>query len=788
MRYGTFDDEHREYVIHRPDTPASWVNYLGVGDYCGIISNNAAGYGFHRSASRARLTRFRFNSVPTDRPGRYVYLRDEDDGDYWSATWQPVGKPLDAYRCECRHGLGYTRFAGEYAGIRTRFRVFVPVDEPVEVWEVEVENASDRPRELSLFAYVEWCFWEMRQDLTNFQYILYTCRMGFADDTVDYSIRLWPFREPKGFLTSVLPVTSFDTDRDAFVGRYRHEGQPAAVERGECFGSIALGGTPCGAVQNRIRLAPGQTRRAAYVVGVGDAKALGRQCRAKYADPAAAEAELARLRNYWDERLRRFRCRTPSPELNSMVNVWNAAQCHTTFHWSRSASFNEAGGRDGLGYRDSHQDTLGVVHAVPAAVRARLVQLLGAQHAQGSAMHHVPPGELEPGPGNVQDRIYSDDHLWCLLSVPAYLKETGDFALLDERVPYADAGAGPVWEHLVRALEFSWSHRGPHGLCLGLAADWNDCLNLTGNGESTFTTFLFCRGLREMMALAERLGRGEDKARFGAWWMAMDEAVRTHAWDGQWFLRGYLDDGRKIGARDSRQATLFLNAQTWAVICGAGTNPDWWRGGMDRVHERLATEHGVVLNDPAYREHDALIGAVTCFPPGLKENGGIFCHAATWSVLAEGMLGRGDEAFRLYRSFLPAAKGDAADLYAAEPYVYAQFITGKEHPYHFGRARNSWLTGTAAWAFAAVTQYLLGVRADYDGLVVDPSIPSEWDGFEAERVYRGATYRIRVTNPAHVCHGVVSVTAAGRPVEGTLLPVAGAGETVDVEVVLGTEP
>ena len=784
MRYGSFDDEHREYVIDNPDTPTSWVNYLGTDAYCGIISNNAAGYAFHKSASQARLMRFRFNSVPTDRPGRYVYVRDEQTGDYWSATWQPVGKPLDQYKSVCRHGLGYTRFASEYAGIATDYRVFVPIGRDVEVWEVEVANNSDRPRDLSLFAYVEWCFWEMRQDLTNFQYILYTCRMGFENDTIDYRVRLWPFREPKAFLTSVLPVASFDTDRDAFLGRYRHEGRPAAVEAGTCSGSIALGGTPCGALQNRFTLAPGERKRAAFVVGVGDAKTVGQDCRRRYAEPAEAAAELDEVRRYWDERLGHFRCRTPSAEVNSMAGIWNPYQCHTTFHWSRSASFNEAGGRDGLGYRDSHQDTLGVVHAAGDAVRRRLVVLLGAQHAAGSAMHHVPPGELDRGRHNVQERIFSDDHLWCLVSVTAYLKETGDLAFLDEAVPYADEGSGSVYEHLKQALEFSWSHRGPHGMCLGLAADWNDCLNLTGAGESLFTTFLLYRGLREMIDLAGRLGRADDAEHFGRCAAELDVCIHDHAWDGQWFVRGYLDDGRKIGSRESKQARIFLNAQTWAVISGAASG-ERARRCMDSVREHLATEHGPVLNDPAYREHDAMIGAITCFPAGLKENGSIFCHAATWSVVAEGMLGRGDRALALYRSFLPAAKNDLADTYAAEPYVYSQFITGKAHPHHFGRARNSWLTGTAAWAFVAISQHILGVRAEYDGLVIDPAIPPEWDGYEVTRIFRGATYHIRVANPDHVSSGVRRVAVGGEEIAGTALPVAAAGETVEVEVVLG---
>ncbi|MGE5598384.1 MAG: GH36-type glycosyl hydrolase domain-containing protein, partial [Bacteroidota bacterium] len=430
MRYGYFDDERREYVIERPDTPMSWINYLGTAEYCGIISNNASGYAFHKSAKSGRLLRFRFNSIPMDRPGRYVYLRDNADGDYWSASWQPVGKPLGAYRTICRHGLGYTRFESEYAGIRTNYRVFVPVDRPLEFWEVEVENLTGRERDISLFTYAEWCFWRMDQDLTNFQYILYTCRMGYADGVIDYTLR-WPGGdEDKGFMASILPVLSFDTDREAFIGDYRDEGNPVAVERGNCAGSIAIGGNACAALQNRLLLAPGEKKYALFLVGIGDAGTVGREVQARYADRAQVEAEFARVQEYWRARLANYTCATPSPLVNTMVNVWNQYQCHTTFNWSRSASFNEAGGRDGLGYRDTNQDTLGVVHAIPDLVRKKLIDLLKGQLAEGYAMHGVQPLNWTQGPHNVPEprAIFSDDHLWLLLSVPAYLKETGEMA------------------------------------------------------------------------------------------------------------------------------------------------------------------------------------------------------------------------------------------------------------------------------------------------------------------------------------------------------------------------
>lgn len=784
MRYGYFDDQAFEYIIERPDTPMSWVNYLGTDRYCAIISNNASGYAFHESPKTQRLLRFRFNSVPMDRPGRYIYLRDQADGEFWSISWQPVAKPLDQFKTVCAHGLGYTRFVTNYRGIEAKARYLVPIDTPVELWEVELTNTSSEPRQLDVFGYAEWCFWEIQQDAFNFQYILYTCRMGYDADIVDYSIRLWPFREPKGFFASTLPVSNFDTDREAFLGAYRHEGAPIAVEQGRCSNSIAVGGTPCGALQSKISLAPGETRKFVYIAGIGDAKTVGQACKQKYSDPESVDRELARLADYWQKRLSSYHVKTPDPTLDSMVNVWNQVQCHTTFNWSRSASFNEAGGRDGMGFRDSNQDTLGVVHCLAEPVKQKLVDLLKAQFADGSAMHSVQPLGFTQGQHNRQGEVFSDDHLWLLVSVSAYLKETLDFGFLDSSVPYADEGQASVYEHLKRALDFSWSKRGPHGLCLGLAADWNDCLNLKGDGETTFSTFLFLLGLNEFLEIARRSNQQGDETHYAGIKRELEQAIDTHVWDGRYFLRGFLTSGRKLGASSSEQSKIFLNAQTWAVLAQAATR-DKLVSAMDSVHEYLATEHGAVLNYPAYTEHDAEVGAITCFPKGLKENAGIFCHANTWAVVAEALLGRGDQAYALYRAFLPAAKNETADHYSMEPYVYSQFIVGKEHPFHFGRARNSWLTGTATWGFVSVSQYILGVRASYDGLVIDPAIPSNWEGFEVTRVFRGATYRISVRNPDRVSSGVRRLVVNDEPLGGHVVPAFPAGATVRVSVELG---
>lgn len=786
MKYGYFDNEKREYVITRPDTPMSWINYLGTPEYGALVSNNASGYSFYRSPALQRLLRFRFNSIPMDRPGRYIYIRDDQDGDYWSASWQPVAKDFNEYKTECRHGMGYTRFISEYRGIKSNYRVFVPLKEPIEFWELELENRSTETRELSVFSFGEFCFWNIEQDLKNFQYILYTCRMDYTDDIIDYSLLFAGGEEPKAFMASTLPVSGFDTDRDLFIGNYHHEGNPVAVERGQCFNSIASGGNPCAALHNKIQLKPGAKKWLLFIVGIGDARKEGRQYKERYSTREEVEKEFQAVQGYWQERMSYYSCETPSAEVNTMVNIWNQYQCHMTFNWSRSASFNEAGGRDGIGYRDTNQDTLGVVHSIPGEVKEKLIHLLRAQLSEGYAIHNFQPLVLEQGHHNrvPREKIYSDDHLWLLLSLGAYLRETGDMDFLKERVPYADQGEGTVYEHLKQALEFSWKHRGPEGFLYGMAADWNDCINLKGEGESIWSTFLFYRALQEFLEIAARKGAEEDRKHYEEYAEIIRANLDSKAWDGEWFIRAYLDSGRKLGSAASEGSKIFLNTQSWAVVSGAFKDEKAHKA-MESVNKYLATEHGLLLNYPAFREFDEEIGAITSFPAGLKENGAIFCHANTWAVIAEAMLGNGDRAFEYYLSYLPARHNDMADKYTMEPYVYCQFITGKEHPYHFGRARNSWLTGTAAWSFVAISQYILGVRADYDGLIVNPVIPREWESYTVYRKFRGKDFYIEVKNPDKVSTGVKELRVNGELLEGNLIPLDVMREENQVEVIMG---
>ena len=783
MEYGYFDDAKREYVIHNPNTPEPWINYLGTDQYCSMISNNAGGYAFYKTAWTGRVLRFRHNNIPEDRPGRYMYIRDNASGDYWSSAWQPVAKPLDEYKTICRHGMGYTTFESEYGGIKSNSRYFVPIDKPIEFWEIELENTSGRERDLSLFSYAEMSYWLMTHDTIGFQYSLHVCNNSYEDGIISNAPLLWPPYEPRSFFLSILPVESFDTERKSFIGRWRHEGNPIAVEKGKCNNSIAIGGNPIGAFQNNIKLAPGEKKRALFILGAGEAGVLGVECKKLYSVPGSVEKEFEKVREYWDERLGAFSCVTPSDKMNSMINVWNQYQCHTTFNWSRSASYIEVGHRDGLGYRDTNQDVLGVAHVLPSQVKAKLRDLLMGQVSNGSAIHTIQPLDWKQSEDNVPEHPYSDDHLWLHLAVESYIKETGDIAFLDEIYPYADKGEASVYEHLRAALEFSNSKRGEHGLLMGMAADWNDCINLKGKGESMFSTFLYYLSLEKMIDFANIKGKDDDARHFADMREDMRAAIEKHAWDGEWYLRGFLRNGDKLGSHESEQCHIFINSQTWSVLSKFAPK-DKGIACMDSLNKYMATEHGIVKNYPAFRKLNEEIGAITSFPAGKKENASIFCHTNTWAVIAEAMLGRGDRAFEYYMAYLPAAKNETADKYEIEPYVYCQFITGKEHPYDFGQARNSWLSGTASWSFVAASQYILGVRADYDGLIIDPCIPADWKEYTVKRKFRGLNFDITVKNPEGKNRGVTQLLLNGEQLDGNKIPLDKAKDNNTVTVVL----
>jgi N,N'-diacetylchitobiose phosphorylase len=830
MRYGHFDDDRLEYVIDRVDVPASWINYLGVEDWCTVINQNAGGYSFYRSSQAGRVTRFRPNGVPLDRPGHYLYLRDDADGDYWSASWQPVGKSLDEASYRTRHGLSYSVFESSYRGIEASQRVFVPLGEDAEVWDVTVTNTTDNPRTLSLFGYVEFSFHSVQIDNENFQMSLYASGADYADGVVEYDFYYEPWTYH--YFTATADPVGFDTLRDDFLGAYRTETDPVAVERGECSGSQATTGNHCGALHHRVTLAPGETVRLAYVLGYGR-REVGARLRATYADPAAVDAAIADLTAYWQRKRSVLAVQTPSAAMNTLLNTWTLLQAETCVVWSRFASFVEVGGRVGLGYRDTAQDIMSVVHTNPGKVRQRIEELLHGQMSWGYGLHlfdpllfaenrrdDIPVGVKLPTvvPGKASDLVHgladacSDDHLWLVPSVLEYLKETGDLDFLQQVIPFADSDLSPaeraevigeaaerfdpapatVYEHLRRAIEFTAEQVGDNGIAKGLRADWNDCLNL-GGGQTALVSFLHVWAANALADAAGHLGWDGEKERLDAISATVTEAVNRELWDGDWYLRGYTRDGVKIGSAENREGRIFLEHMPWAVISGAAP-VERATSAMDAVRTHLASEYGTHLCWPSYTQVDDTIGYVTRVYPGVKENGAIFSHPNAWPIIAESVLGRGEAAMAYYDALAPYHANDAVEVRGAEPYVYAQFLYGRDHEW-FGKAQNPWLTGTAGWMYTAATRHILGVRPDFDALVVDPCIPADWDGFTVTRQWRDQTYDIEVRNPAHVHCGVASVELDGQPLATVRdqatgravarLPLGATGDTHQVVVVLG---
>jgi len=785
MQYGHFDDASREYVITRPDTPASWINYLGSRLYGGIITQNAGGYSFHESGGTGRILRMRFNGVPVDQPGRYLYLRDDESADYWSASWQPVGKPLSAdggddgrYACTVRHGLGYSVFTSRYAGITADFTCFVPEGQAFEYWALRVTNTGTAPRRLSTFSYAELANdWHYRQDLENLQYSQYVVQATVRDGMIHRFNRTRTDLRSLFFGLAGAPVVSYDTDRLAFLGAYRTPSAPLAVERGRCSDTEVTGDNACASLHTTLELEPGASRDLVMMLGIGRPDAewegfpAGRKLLAEFGTPERVAVELERLRSGWAGRLGALQVHTPDPELNSMINVWHAYQTHMTFNWSRGVSLVEAGDRDGLGYRDTVQDMLSVAHSIPGAVRDRLDLVLTGQTAEGGGLPLVRPLTHRPGHEAAPplESYRSDDTLWLPLTVATFVHETGDPEYLATVLPYADRGSDTVLDHLLAALRFSLAHRGGTGLMQGLAADWNDCINLGVSGESVFSTFLFHAAALRTAELARLVGREADAAWCEEQAAAIGATVNEVAWDGDWYVRGISADGVRLGSAAADEGRIYLESNVWAVISGAAP-ADRAAACLESVHTHLATEHGLALCEPPHTHPVPGLGlSLLVFPPGHKENGGIFCHSNSWAIVAQALVGDGDRAYDYYRSYLPARYNAQAEVHQSEPYVYSQFTHGPASP-RFGESRNPWLTGTASWTYVAVTQYLIGVTPVGDGLRIDPCIPTSWDGFEVHRLFRGHWLDITVRNPGHVTRGVVALTVDGGPVPGAVVP------------------
>jgi cellobiose phosphorylase len=813
MKYGCFDDESREYVITRPDTPLPWINYLGCQAYFGIISNTAGGYSFYRDARLRRLTRYRYNNAPFDLGGRYIYVRDDQTAEFWSPSWQPVCRDLEDY--QCRHGLGYSIIGAKHRGIEARTRYFVPLDENLEIWQLSVTNHRETAAEISVFSSIEFCLWDAQDDGTNFQRNFSIGEVEVEPGVIYHKTEYRERRNHFAYFACSEPVAGFDTQREAFLGPYRGWDRPAAVERGTAGNSIAHGWAPIGSHQVKLRLEPGEHRQILFVLGYHENppadkfdpagsqvinKKTVRPVIARYLDPAQAETAFQQLRQYWCGLLGVCQVETPDIDTNRMVNIWNPCQCMATFNVSRSASFYESGIGRGLGYRDSNQDLLGFVHMVPPRARERILDLASTQLPSGGAYHQYQP--LTKRGNNDIGGNFNDDPHWLIVGVAAYLKETGDWSILDEPVPYDNQPGSetPLYEHLERSFRYTLERLGPHGLPLIGRADWNDCLNLncfsdtpgqsfqtTTNkeglvAESVFIAALFVLTAQEMAAIAEHRGLPDEAVGYRAEGVRMDRTVREHGWDGEWFLRAYDDFSRKVGSKECEEGQIFIEPQGFAVLAGIGLEDGMAAAAMESVHRLLATEHGIVLQQPAYSQYYLHLGEISSYPPGYKENAGIFCHNNPWIMIAEARLGNGDRAHDYYRRINPSAREGISEVHRCEPYVYPQMIAGRDAPTH-GEAKNSWLTGTAAWNYYAITQWILGIRPSYDGLEISPVIPREWEGFRATRKYRGVTYKIEVRRTGPGNH--VDLAVDGVKIRGNIVPIpSGDGTEVSVEATI----
>ena len=793
MQYGHFDNKSREYVIDRVDLPVSWTNYIGVGDMYGVFNHTAGGYLLYKTPEYHRITRFRPNGVPMDGPGHYIYIRDDETGDYWSVSWQPVGRDMAKY--SCRHGLSYVKYLCDYSDIHAEQTLFVAMDDPVELWNLTLCNDSGRPRRLSVYSYCEFSFHQIDMDNRNFQMSLYAAGSSYADGIIEHELHY----EENGFqfFAADFEPDGFDCLRDDFIGAYRTERDPQSVVSGECRGRFENGGNHCGVLKKRLTLAPDEDARLIFMLGEGG-RETGRAMREKYT-AARVDDDFRRLAKFWDDKLSCLQISTPNEGMNTEINIWNLYQSEINVMFSRFTSFIEVGGRVGLGYRDTAQDAMMVPHSNPAKCRSRIVELMRALTNEGYGLHLFEPRWFEPEqeqqsfksptviPTPDKSQIVhgikdacADDALWLVSSVVQYIKETGELGFADEMITYADGGEGTVYEHMRRILDFSVRQIGRNGICKGLRADWNDCLNL-GGGESAMVSFLHYWALNNFVELARRLGRETDAEKYSALAVDVKEKCESVLWDSEWYIRGITADNRKIGTQTDEEGRVHMESNTWAVLSGAAARERGIKA-MDSVDEYLYTDFGLMLNAPCYTKPDDGIGFVTRVYPGLKENGAIFSHPNPLAWCAEAVLGRGSRAMKFYNALCPALQNDKIEIRQSEPYSYCQFVVGRSHT-AFGRARHPFMTGSAGWAYYATTQYILGVRPDFDCLRVDPCVPADWKEFSVTRKWRGGVYNIHVVNPDGVEKGVREIIADGRKVDA--LPVIPAGNICNAEIIMG---
>jgi len=817
MRFGYFDDEHCEYVIQKPDIPLPWINYLGTENYFGIISNTAGGYSFYRDARLRRLTRYRYNNLPLDDGGRRIYIRDNqsETPDFWSPTWQPTRKNLDFY--ECRHGLGYTEIKSSYHDIHSKIKYFVPIGENLEIWELNLKNDRKTKVELSIFSAIEFCLWDAVDDANNFQRNFSVGEVEVENNIIYHKTEYRERRNHFAYFACSEPLAGFDTQRDDFFGPYRGWDSPLVVEEGNSNNSIATGWQPIGSHHIKFKLQPNETKKIIFLLGYQENKVEEKfdppfsqiinkkKCLptiARYLNFGEVENSFRKLKTYWQSLLEKLQISTPDTHTNRMVNIWNAYQMMVTFNFSRSASYFESGIGRGMGFRDSNQDLLGFMHLIPDRAKERILDLAATQLENGGAYHQYQPmtklGNNDVG-GN-----FNDDPLWLILSVSTYLKETGDWEILNELVPFDNQpnSEKSLYEHLYRSAKYTIDRLGPHGLPLIGRADWNDCLNLncfsdtpgqsfqtttSKDGkvaESVFIAGLFVLASKELEEIARRLGKIDDTLLFEKSRLAITEKVKTSGWDGQWFRRAYDNFGEPIGSSINREGQIFIEPQGMCVMAGIGVENEMAKQALDSVEKRLSSEHGVVLLNPAFKQYYIHLGEISSYPPGYKENGSVFCHTNPWVMIAETRIGRGDKAFDYYLRINPSKREEMSEIHRCEPYVYAQMIAGKE-AIKPGEAKNSWLTGTAAWNYVAITQWILGIRPGFDGLIIDPVIPSGWEDFSVKRYFRGKWIDIKIHNDEKIGLGIRRMTLNGIELTENLIPFTNLGTFNSVEVWLG---
>ena len=809
MKYGYFDDSNKEYVITEPKTPYPWINYLGTEKFFSLISNTSGGYCFYRDARLRRITRYRYNNVPIDMGGRYFYINE--NGDLWSHSWSPVKKDLSFY--ECRHGLGYTIIKGERNSLCVTQTSFVPLGYDCEIHNLSLKNTSDKAKNFKLFSFVEFCLWNAQDDSENFQRNFSTGEVEVEDSVIYHKTEYRERRNHYSFFSVNVPVSGYDTDRNTFIGLYNGFDNPQCVANGKSGNSIASGWAPIGSHCIDIELNPNEEKTIIFMLGyVENAeknkwyaegiinKDKAKEMIAKFSNEKAVEEALLENKNYWEELLSCYKVKTEDEKLNRMVNIWNQYQCMVTFNMSRSASYFESGIGRGMGFRDSNQDLLGFVHQIPERARERILDIAATQFEDGSAYHQYQPltkkGNSAIGGG------FNDDPLWLISGVSAYLKETGDYSILDEVVPYDcdENNVATLLEHLKASFYHVVNNLGPHGLPLIGRADWNDCLNLNcfstepsesfqtcanrdgKTAESVFIAGLFVYAGRDYVEILNKKNMFDEAKIAEDEINKMCETVEKYGYDGEWFLRAYDFFGNKIGSNECEEGKIFIEPQGMCVMAEIGKDSGKALKSLDSVKEHLDTKYGIMLQQPPYKTYHLELGEISSYPPGYKENAGIFCHNNPWIMLAETVMGRGDRAFEVYKKIAPAYLEDICELHRTEPYVYSQMIAGKD-AFNFGEAKNSWLTGTASWNFVAISQGILGIIPDFDGLKIDPCIPKKWETFKVIRKFRGTEYEIEVTNPNHVSKGIADIIVDGVKYDSNIIK--SLGKKCHVKVIMG---